>query len=180
MKGAEGLGWDGGRWGAQACAHMCFWAWQKPSSFMGSHWDWPGAREPKHVWMPSTACFMSYTGSLWIKPMGKPMATCTMPAMPYRSYRRQNACLSHTGWAVPFSPRCFHIRGLFNPGQQTGLGGGSIWLCLLCSSAVLGDTGTCCRAVCAHLPPCALWIEMQTHPQPALLVMWTQTPYPLQ
>lgn len=64
---------------------------------------------------------------------------------------------------------------MFNPGQQTGSGGGSVWLCLVCSSALLGDIGTGCRAVCAHLPPCALWVKMQTHPQPGLVGMQTQS-----
>lgn len=86
--------------------------------------------------------------------------------------QKTKCCLSHAGWAVPLSPRCFHMRGLFNPGQQTGSRGGG---CLVCSSAVLGDSGTCCRAVCPHLPPCAPWVEMQTHPQPALVGMQTQS-----
>lgn len=123
--------------------------------------------------MPCSACFLSCTGSLWVKPMGKPMATCTIPAIPDHS---EDKMLLEPCWLG--SSVFLRMLSYERPVQSwpaDWLWGGGVWLCLVRSSAILGDTGTCCRAVCAHLPPCALWVGMRTHPQPALVGMQTQS-----
>lgn len=126
-------------------------------------------RAETYVWVPSSACchvLGAFGSNPWVNPWQP------VPFLPFLIIQKTKCCLSQAGWAVPFSRRCFHMRGLFSSGQQTGSGVGGIWLC---SSAILGDTGMCCRAVCACLPPSALWVGMQTHPQLALVGMQTQS-----
>lgn len=96
-----------------------------------------------------------------------------VPFQPFLIIQKTKCCLSHAGWAVLLKMLSYERPVQSWPADW--LWGGGVWLCLVRSSAVLGDTGTCCRAVCAHLPPCALWVGMQTHPQPALVGMQTQS-----